>query len=205
MSQFVYHITHVNNLPEIVRHDGLLCDNERIRLGLNNTEIGYEHIKIRRRHRQVPVAAKGVLADYVPFYFCPRSPMLYAIEKRLTNVYQNGQASIVHLEFDMLALMNLRQAWCFTDRHADLAIAEYFDDWARKECLRWDVILSDDWGGDARRPFKQAEFLVYRRVPWSCVARIGVINEGVATQARRAVESARHQPSIEIQSSWYYR
>ena len=75
----IFHITHVKNLPNILRDGGLCSDSERIRRGLTTTNIGHKHIRDRRLKRPVPVAAGGTLGDYVPFYFCSRSVMLYPI------------------------------------------------------------------------------------------------------------------------------
>jgi hypothetical protein len=75
----IYHITHVTNLVGILRDGCLWSDSQRIARSLQTTNIGYTHIKQRRLRRPVPVAALGVLGDYVPFNFCYRSVMLYAL------------------------------------------------------------------------------------------------------------------------------
>jgi hypothetical protein len=40
------------------------------------------------------------VGEYVPFYFCPRSVMLYVINKgnHLDLQFRDGQSGIVHLE-----------------------------------------------------------------------------------------------------------
>jgi hypothetical protein len=43
--------------------------------------IGYSHLKQARLARNVDKADGGTLGDYVPFYFCNRSVMLYIISK----------------------------------------------------------------------------------------------------------------------------
>lgn len=88
----IYHITHIKNLAVILREDGLVCDAEAERSGLCQQSLAYETIKDRRKRRRVetlngqPVAAGGVLADYVPFYFTNRSPMLGAIHRDVCRV-----------------------------------------------------------------------------------------------------------------------
>ena len=73
------------NLARIVQTDGLWCDAERVRQGFDCVGIAHERLKERRARTPVrnragqTVAAGGVLADYVPFYFANRSPMLYSI------------------------------------------------------------------------------------------------------------------------------
>jgi hypothetical protein len=74
---YIYHITHIENLPSILEHRGLWCDGEAAKQDLCEVSIAYDHLKQRRLHHPVPVGPGGVLADYVPFYFAPRSPMLH--------------------------------------------------------------------------------------------------------------------------------
>jgi hypothetical protein len=69
---YIYHITHIDNLPRIITAGGLRCDRLRMQNGETVLGIAHQHIKDRRAKRLVPVAAKGTLADYVPFYFAPR-------------------------------------------------------------------------------------------------------------------------------------
>jgi hypothetical protein len=198
----IFHITHITNLASIAS-DGLVCDNVRIASGLVNQEIGHEHIKARRRQRVVDLPPGGVLADYVPFNFCPRSVILCAIWKRSTN-YQGGQEQVVHLEVPIQAAIDGGRRWMFTNMHAELKIADYYNDLGHLGKLRWDYINSNNFTTEERKTHKQAEFLVQYQVPWSCVKRIGVRNEAVAGQVRLALESAIHRPAVVIQPSWYY-
>ena len=78
----IFHITHISNLPSIIAAGCLMSDSHRRHGHFGCTNIGYMHIKDRRMRRSVPVSAKGSLGDYVPFNFCPRSVMLYAIYRK---------------------------------------------------------------------------------------------------------------------------
>src|SRR5579863_2076137 len=75
----IYHITHMENLPRIV-DNVLWSDAERIRRGLNCTIVGMSEIK---RHRleelEVDCHPGTKVGEYVPFYFCPRSIMLFLL------------------------------------------------------------------------------------------------------------------------------
>jgi hypothetical protein len=99
----IYHITHMGNLPSIIRDGGLASDSAIISRGGPSTAIGMNAIKQRRLMLPVSCHPGDHVGDYVPFYFCPRSVMLFLIYKanhpELT--YQGGQASIIHLEADM--------------------------------------------------------------------------------------------------------
>ena len=126
----IFHITHIDNLPSIASAGGLWCDAQRIARTIDNTNIGHLHIKQRRLTRRVTVAAGGALGDYVPFNFCPRSVMLYAVHCGHQD-YGAGQESIVHLVSSVAVATNLGRKWAFSDRHAELAhawVAEVLSD-----------------------------------------------------------------------------
>lgn len=89
----IYHITHISNLPGILARGGLICDRTAQDLKLVN--IGHNNIKERRLRKPVPVGPGGTVGDYVPFYFAPLSPMLYAIFKNKVAGYTAGQQPVI--------------------------------------------------------------------------------------------------------------
>jgi hypothetical protein len=202
----IYHITHIDNLPRIVGDGRLWSDVERIARALANVRIGYEHIKERRRRRKVAAAAGGVLGDYVPFYFCPRSVMLYLISQGRVDGYAGGQHEVVHLVSSVGAAIALGRAWAFTRLHAELAEADpYLEDTAELNQLQWPIIRSNSWGGDERRKFKQAEFLVHEQFAWNAVAEIGVATPVARTRVAAILAAAGGpQPPVVVRPDWYY-
>ena len=96
-NRHVYHLTHIENLPRILKH-GLLSKQEMARLDLGHKSIAYEEIQDRRSSKKVPCGPGGVVHDYVPLYFCRRSSMLLAV---LTNKIADQQL-LVYLEFPIL-------------------------------------------------------------------------------------------------------
>lgn len=92
----IVHFTRVEHLATIIR-GGLLSDSRAQQSGMLQVEVGHPDIKERRRRRPVPAAAGGVVADYVPFYFAPRSPMLYVIERGNVPTYDQGCDRIIYL------------------------------------------------------------------------------------------------------------
>jgi hypothetical protein len=75
----VYHITHVNNLPAIIANGGLISDAAMIARGGPAATIGMGTIKQRRLTLPVKCHPGLNVGDCVPFYFCPRSIMLFVI------------------------------------------------------------------------------------------------------------------------------
>ena len=96
----LYHIVHIDRLQSIVAEDCLLCDAEVVRRNPAGTTIGMAGIKQRRLTELILSSHPGLhVGDCVPFYFCPRSVMLYLIYQgnhpELT--YRGGQGPIIHL------------------------------------------------------------------------------------------------------------
>lgn len=62
-------------------------------------------IKARRLRRTLLSRPGLCVGDCVPFYFCPRSIMLYLLFKRnhANLAYRGGQEPIIHLEADLHA------------------------------------------------------------------------------------------------------
>ena len=86
----IYHITHIDNLPRIIQTKGLWCDAERQRQRFNSIGIAHERLKDRRDRKAVSGDPGGRLADYVPYYFANRSPMLYSIHTGFVEGYNEG-------------------------------------------------------------------------------------------------------------------
>ena len=149
----IYHITHIANLPKMLQEDGLLCDAEAERRGLCAQSIAYDTIKERRKRWPVknlagqPVAAGGVVADYVPFYFSNRSPMLGAIHKGFVPAYQGGQRDVVYLMAHAESVAAAAPNWCFTNGHAVEAVTDFYSQLQDLNQVDWEAVKTWRWGG----------------------------------------------------------
>jgi hypothetical protein len=88
----IYHITHLDNLP-LIAADGLLSDAALIEHGGPRVPIGMSTIKRRRLALPVACHPGDHVGDYVPFYFCPRSIMLFVVHRANHRdlAYRGGQ------------------------------------------------------------------------------------------------------------------
>lgn len=203
----IYHIVHVDNLASIVA-DGFLWSDSVMVQRQGATVIGMGSIKQRRLG--LPVACHHGLkvGDCVPFYFCPRSIMLYVIHcanhPELT--YRGGQQPIVHLEADLHEVVKWAgangQQWAFSTINAAHGAADFYGGLGDLSEIDWNAVSSRQWTGCRDR--KQAEFLVQQSFPWQLVRRIGVYSQGIAQRASNAMQGAAHRPALEIKSDWYY-
>ena len=205
----IYHIVHVDRLPSILAEDCLWCDAEVAQRAPPGTTIGMTDIK-QRRLTELTLNSHPELhvGDCVPFYFCPRSVMLYLMHRgnhaQLT--YQGGQGPIIHLEADLRAVVawasqNGRR-WAYTLSNAG---AYYFEDRSDLGTLReldWDAIQATNWR--QCKEGKQAEFLLESSFPWQLVERIGVHSRAIHQRAANTLPTNGHRPPVEIRPEWYY-
>lgn len=75
----IYHIVHIDRLASIVADNRLWCDAKMVTKQPRGTTIGMNLIKERRRTNALRSHSGLCVGDCVPFYFCPRSVMLYLI------------------------------------------------------------------------------------------------------------------------------
>ncbi len=204
----IYHITNVRNLPSIIQREGLCCDNTVTGQNIDHVNIAYGGIKARRAVRPVRISPGGTLADYVPFYFAPRSPMLYAIHKGLIEGYDEGQKTIVYLVSSVEGVSGAGSRFCFTDGHAAMAISRFFNKASDLDRVDWEIIRATYWHDteedNDRKRRRQAEFLVRKFLPWSMITEIGVMNLEMKDWVRKVLVTATPRLIIGIHRDWYY-
>lgn len=101
----LYHICHADRLASIVTSGELLSDVAVQQASMGGTVIGMSNIKQRRMNELQLDSHPGLyVGQCVPFYFCPRSVMLFLIHRRNPELaYKDGQGAIIHLEADLHA------------------------------------------------------------------------------------------------------
>lgn len=207
----IYHITHAANLPRIMDAGVLWSDAKRIELGLDCKIVGMSTIKQRRLDLLEVVCHPGTkVGEYVPFYFCPRSIMLYILHKgnHPELCYQEGQRPILHLQADLNQVVHWADQnearWAFSDRNAGANIAQFFKNLDDLSKVNWGAVEERNFRDIEIKEGKQAEFLIHRSFPWQLIEKIGVLNEAVANEAISALSGAAHSPPVVVERSWYY-
>lgn len=211
----IYHIVHIDRLPSVIADGWLWCDAEIARRAAPGTRIGMDQIKQRRLH-ELTLSSHPALhvGDCVPFYFCPRSVMLYLIHQANHPglAYRGGQGPIIHLEADLRQTVawaeKHSQRWAFTLSNAGARYFEDRSDLARLSEIDWAAVQNNGWGyqdvAHSVKEGKQAEFLIEKQFPWALVSRIGVQSQQAFRLASAALQMATHKPPVEIKSNWYY-
>lgn len=143
-------------MPSIIADGSLWCDAEIARRTEANadsgTTIGMNSIK-QRRLTELTLSSHPSLyvGQCVPFYFCPRSIMLYVIQcaNHPELSYRGGQGPILHLEADMQQTVGWadrsQRRWAFTLSNAGAYYLEDRADLALLHELDWAAIDARDW------------------------------------------------------------
>jgi len=207
----IYHITHIDNLDNILRDKVLWSDAKRLEFGLECQIVGMSKIKkARLEEAEVKCHSGTKVGEYVPFYFCPRSVMLYIL--RMGNHpdidYHEGQGPIIHLQADLKAAVKWATdngiRWAFSDINARTSFAQFYNDMSQlNDVINWSAVEATYWRDAAIQEYKQAEFLTYESFPWELVEKIGIYNRRVRGQVIEKLGS-RASPEVSIEKDWYY-
>jgi len=197
-------------LPSIIKDSGLWSDAAMLAQGRTAATIGMSAIKQRRLKLPVKCYQQDFVGDYVPFYFCPRSVMLFVIycanNPELT--YLGGQEPIIHLEarlFETIEWANgADRRWAFTLSNAGAYYTEFRNCLDQLDEVDWEAVAARDFHDRQVKEGKQAEFLVYEFFPWHLVRRIGVCSSSVQKQILRALAGTTHRPVVEVLPDWYF-
>ncbi|HEU5036075.1 MAG TPA: DUF4433 domain-containing protein [Nocardioides sp.] len=203
----VYHFTRVEHLPTIV-DQGLLCDKQAQSDGVLAIEVGHQDIKAARRTRVVPVGPGGVVADYVPFYFAPQSPMLYSISKGNVPTYSDGTGRLVFLVSSVERLAEHGLQIVISDRNARNLVTKFAclgDPALDGDFVDWELMRAQYWGDyvDGRER-RMAECLVHGAVPWSAFETVGARSKTVLDEVRAIVGWDQRAPQVVMRPRWYF-
>lgn len=207
----IYHITHVDNLASIATAGCIEADSRRVRRTAEQTSIGMTDIKRRRLFEIEVHCHPGTnVGEYVPFYFCTRSIMLFIIYRNNhpDMTYRGGQEPILHLQMDMESTVRWaddnRVRWAFTDRNAGGYLADFFNSLTELDRIDWNAVQARDFRDIQIQEGKQAEFLLHDICPWPLVQKIGVFNEKIRNQTIDILRNVKYRPVVSVEKTWYF-
>ena len=204
----ILHITNIDNLPRIIAN-GALRTIADIRVNaVGYTSIAHQNIQDRRAHTLVPCGPRGCLHDYVPFYFCVRSPMLYTISRGNVEGYGQGQEAVIYLVSTAQKVRGANLGFVFTDGHGIMGFTDFYDDLAFLSEVDWSLMKAKYWSDTDQDPDRkrrrQAEFLSHGGFPWTLIEAIVVMNEARKAQVEGFLQGAAHKPPVIVKRAWYY-
>lgn len=201
----IFRITHMANVPWILDH-GLHCQNSPDK-DPDYVTIGNPSLIDKRARRAVPISPHGFLSDYVPFYFTPRSIMLYNIITGC-GVPRHNQRDIVMIVSSVRRLRESGLPFVYTNQHAYPVDTDYYDGSSDLSQIDWELLRSCNFKTDDADPGKQqryhAEALVHRHVPVEAFGGVACYNDAVARDIQTLVDRRGLRLHIRALPGWYF-
>lgn len=214
----LFHFTHLDNLSAILDAGALLSDTVVCARGLLSNEAGDPEIKERRRRQPVTCPPGGVVADYVPFYFSARSPMMYKLYAGGVPTFTGDHRDLVYFVSDVGRMVAAGIPFAISDRNAAKALADFtndanvlgdlameaprsdFVDWPLMRARMWNNTLADG----ERMERRMAEFLVLGEVPFRLVTRVAVRSDEHKARVERLFGTSGVGLTVIVRPDWYY-
>lgn len=197
---YLFRMTHINNVAHIYQYG--ITHRASPKRNPFYYSIGDTDLIARRDNKILQNGCK--LGDYIPFYFCVKSPMLYVLTK-------NGRVKsedIVYCVTSVAEIEELNLPFLFTDGHAFEALSKFYNpkDLANiSNLVDFSAVKASQWSGniadlDIKRK-KQAEFLVLGDIGRKAILGFVVYSE-VAKQKLCSFGISEQQ--IFVKNNWYY-
>lgn len=208
MATPIYHFTHIDNLQGILADGELVCDRTRIAREMTTRNIAYGSLKRDRLNTVVEVPPGGTLGDYVPFYFGTRSPMMLTYQSGNVTGQKEDLDELVYLASTAERVADSGIPFAFTDGHPVKEPKAFFNDLTHLGEVDLPLMKQRNWfDTDAypdRKRKRQAEFLVWKTMPWSLILALGARTASVRAEVERLVQTQDHIPRCLHRPDWYY-
>lgn len=203
---YIFRIVHRDNLGWILDH-GLHCRSADV-IDPNYVEIGNPDLISKRNNRPLPIEPGGTLSDYVPFYFTPRSPMLYNIHTGHNGIRQRRNDEIIIFVASLHRIKKLGMKFLFSDHHAYVQFAKFYSDIEQLNVIDWGILQRSDFKRDYDDLGKfdryQAEALIYEHVPIEALSGIACVNETEVARVKKQVAAAGRELKVAAKPGWYF-
>lgn len=215
----IFHISAIPNLASIARTKMLHSNGVLQKKKLAHENIAYQGAQGKRATKLVGKPPGGVIHDYVPFYFAPRSPMLMTIDKGNVEGCPHRQQDIAHLQTTVEIMVAKDLPFVFYDYNATLSIATCYNDLKDLDKIDWELFHEapqmdgyckyfnsriDNPRYIRRKETRQAEFLVHQSVPLNLIQLVGVYSAAKAEQVQKVFDEAKIKIAVEVKAAWYF-
>lgn len=201
----IYHFTDIENLAPILAAGELRCHST----ANCSVDVADATIKSRRMSKRVPCGPRGTVGEYVPFYFAPRSPMLFRIQRGGVEDVSSDPARLVYVVSSTEAVLEAGHAYVFTDGNAAAAFTDFHDDAEQLgDLVDWQLMKATQWANTAddpdRRRRRGAEFLIHEALPFELVQELGVCDAAARSAVVAAAADAGWDVAVHIRANWYF-
>lgn len=208
MTKVLTHLTDIRNLASMCGCSAIYCTNTMNSQQIQFIDSSNSSVQAKRSRTIVPCGPGGTLHDYVPFFFNPKSPMLYKLCRYPDPGSTTDRRSIIQLVTTVDQVISDGLGYVFTDGHAIVDLTEFYDDVADLDKVDWGVMDAVYWRDTdedmdkSRR--RMAEFLIYREIPLTSILEIATYSRVVANQASQILEATGVDVPVKVRSNWYY-
>lgn len=206
-----WHFTTWANLERIVADGCLKPDSEATPAqGVGDKGIKADRLRMSVTPLDRADYPQGVcVGDHVPFYFTPRSPMLYRVLKRRAQ-YQGDHTGLVMLGISLRSVLEQRLTWCVSDRNAASPLVRFMCDvQGLGTFIDFDLMkqfMYERTQDDTDRPTRRAaELLVLGRVPLALITHVVVTTRDGLITARQMLHTVGCSRQYEVQPSFLYQ
>ncbi|MCB9764787.1 MAG: DUF4433 domain-containing protein [Alphaproteobacteria bacterium] len=201
-------IVHIDNLAVYLARGALHAPAHTPDDGLDWRSAHREDVQQRRALKRLP-GGLGTLHDFVPFYFGARSPMLLQLHTGRVVGFEGSQADLVYLVTSVQDVVAAGCRFAFSDGHALSGLTRFFTDLDQLDQVDWSATAAQRWSTpddpDLQRR-KQAEFLVYRSLPWPLIRGLAACDAHALSRVEGLLHDTApaHRPHAAVVSKWYY-
>jgi ssDNA thymidine ADP-ribosyltransferase, DarT len=203
----IWRIVHRDNLNWLLDH-GLHCFNSGTHAP-NYVNIGNIELIDKRKLCPVRIPPMGYLADYIPFYFTPFSPMLLNIRSGYAGVQKRSNEEIIMLVSSLNHVRELGLPFVFTDAHAYARLSNYYKDLVDLKRIDWGILQRRDFKSDENDPNKkeryQAEALIYKHVPVHGLLGIVCYTEKIGVIIEQMLKDRNLKLPVHCRVDWYFK
>jgi hypothetical protein len=197
-------MTHIKNIPHILSHG--ITHISSVSRNENYVSIGDSSLIHARHDFSLPNGR--TLGEYIPFYFGPRMPMLYVMQKGFNGVTPVSPADVVYCITSVHTIQTTGLDYIFTNGHAVDGFSEFFykkDIQNILNIIDIRAINSKYWKVendlDLKRR-KEAEFLIDGDIPVGAIESFAVYSPSVAIQLKKMPEY--NGQSLIVNPNYYF-
>lgn len=201
--RLAFRMVHIDNIDYIVKYGFVHKDSPYA--SPNYVPIGDFTVIESRSERQY----QGVsLCDCIPFYFGPRSPMLYVIQHGFNGVKQCSAQDIVYCAIVLNDIISSNIDCFFSDGHALNRITKFYpkSELGRiNDIIRYEDVYTKYWQDngpfDDTKRRKEAELLVKDEIPPEYIRGFVVYNSRAKEQL---IDKGISEDKIVERKEYYY-
>ena len=178
--QYAFRMVHIDNIPHILKYGLVRADSPNT--NPNYVPIGDQLVIEKRKSRFLEISSWKKIGDFIPFYFGPRSPMLYVIQHGYNGVRRIEAENIVYCVIRLEDIIRDGIECYFTDGHVLNDLSQVFHGSLLgrvDEFVQYDEVFAYRWDDDEKLDLKrrkEAELLLQNDLPIQYIRGFVVYN-----------------------------